>query len=163
MKSYIELMETAGLLEMNLIAFVAAGIMAPIGEEILCRGIMLRLAGKVSSKFWVANCIQALAFGIIHANLVQGTYAFLLGLVLGYIYGKYRNIWLCMLLHASVNISSNFVPYLWNVLPEQNTFLFVGLICAGSLAFIVLIYLLLGKIKPLDESSGKSIGAVEGL
>lgn len=163
MKSYIEMMEAAGLLEMNLAAVLASVIMAPVGEEVLCRGIMLRLAGKVSNKFWAANCIQALAFGIIHANLVQGTYAFFLGLVLGYIYGKYRNIWLCMLLHASVNLSSNFVPYLGNMLPGQHTLFFTGLLCAGSLAFIILIYLLLGKIKPLGESSGESMEVAERL
>ncbi|MBD5541445.1 MAG: CPBP family intramembrane metalloprotease [Lachnospiraceae bacterium] len=160
MKNYKEIMEAAGLVEMNAIAILATGIMAPVGEELLCRGIMFRLAGKVSDKFWVANCIQALAFGIIHANLVQGTYAFFLGLILGYIYGKYRNIWLCMLLHASVNLSANFIEYLWEALPEQNGMLFVGLICAGCLAFIVLIYLLLGKIKPLEEA-GETIGGIE--
>lgn len=156
MEHYKEMMETAGLVEMGFIAIVATGIMAPVGEELLCRGIMFRLAGKVSSKFWVANCIQAFAFGVIHANLVQGIYAFFLGLILGYIYGKYRNIWLCMLLHASVNLSANFIEYLWEALPEQNSMLFVGLICAGSFAFIVLIYLLLGKIKPLEETGEKT-------
>lgn len=151
MKSYQEMMEMAGLVEMGVVALVATAVMAPIGEELLCRGIMFRLAGKVSDKFWIANCIQALAFGVIHANLVQGVYAFFLGLILGYIYGKYRNIWFCILLHASVNLSANFVEYLWNALPARNTMLFVALICAGSFAFIVLIYLLLGKIKPLEE------------
>lgn len=160
LKNYKEMMEIAGIVEMSAIAILATGIMAPVGEELLCRGIMFRLAGKVSNKFWVANCIQAFAFGIIHANLVQGTYAFFLGLILGYIYGKYRNIWLCMLLHASVNLSANFIEYLWEALPEQNGMLFVGMICAGSLAFIVLIYLLLGKIKPLEEA-GETIGGIE--
>lgn len=150
MESYQEMMEMAGLVEMNVVTLVATAVMAPIGEELLCRGIMFRLAGKVSDKFWVANCIQAFAFGVIHANLVQGVYAFFLGLILGYIYGKYRNIWFCILLHASVNLSANFVEYLWNALPTRNTLLFVTLICAGSFAFIVLIYLLLGKIKPLE-------------
>lgn len=156
MKSYQEMMEMAGLVEMGTVALVATAVMAPIGEELLCRGIMFRLAGKVSDKFWIANCIQALAFGVIHANLVQGIYAFFLGLILGYIYGKYRNIWFCILLHASVNLSANFVEYLWNALPTQNTMLFVALICAGSFAFIILIYLLLGKIKPLEEGGESS-------
>lgn len=154
---YMELMKTAGITEMDAVMFVATVIFAPIGEELLCRGIIFRLAGKVSAKFWVANCIQALAFGIIHANLVQGTYAFFLGLVLGYIYGKYRNIWVCMLLHGAVNCSANFIDSLWNILPEQYELLSVALICALALVLIVLILKLLGGIKPLEEGGENTV------
>lgn len=157
MKEYAEIMKAAGITDMTVVVFIATVIFAPIGEELLCRGIIFRLAGKVSPKFWVANCIQALAFGIIHANLVQGTYAFFLGAVLGYIYGKYRNIWVCMLLHGAINFSSNYVTYLWDMVPEQNVMLGVSLICTLALVFIILIMKLLGKIKPLEVNQGNMV------
>lgn len=151
LEGYMEMMKTAGITEMTVITFIATVILAPIGEELLCRGVIYRLAGKVSAKFWVANCIQALAFGIIHANLVQGAYAFFLGLILGYIYGKYRNIWACMLLHGAVNLSSNFVDIMWEtLLPERNIVPGVGLICALALVLILLDLKGLGPIKHLD-------------
>lgn len=151
LEGYMEMMKSAGITEMTVITFIATVILAPIGEELLCRGVIFRLAGKVSAKFWVANCIQALAFGIIHANLVQGTYAFFLGLILGYIYGKYRNIWACMLLHGSVNLFSNFVDIMWEtLLPERNIVPGVGLICALALVLILLDLKGLGPIKHLD-------------
>ncbi len=151
LEGYMEMMKSAGITEMTVITFIATVILAPIGEELLCRGVIFRLAGKVSANFWVANCIQALAFGIIHANLVQGAYAFFLGLILGYIYGKYRNIWACMLLHGAVNLSSNFVDIMWEtLLPERNIVPGVGLICALALVLILLDLKGLGPIKHLD-------------
>ncbi len=152
LQGYFELMETAGVTEMTPVIFVATVILAPIGEEALCRGIIFRLAGKVSSKFWVANCIQALAFAIIHANLVQGAYAFFLGLILGYVYGKYRNIWLCMLLHFAVNFSSNFMDMFWGMLPESYMLPLVAGISLISLLLLLVFYKLLGKIRPIETA-----------
>ena len=151
MKHYADMMELAGIMEMGLLTFITTVILAPIGEELLCRGIIFRLAGKVTPKFFAANCIQALAFGIIHANLVQGAYAFFLGLFLGYIYGKYKNISVCMLLHGVINCSSYFVGYLWELLPKSHELTGVALICALALVFMLLIMKLLGKIRPVEE------------
>lgn len=137
---YNELMELMGLGEMSLPVMIAVSIMAPLSEEVLCRGVILRLAEKVSPKFWVANVIQALAFGILHANLVQGTYAFLLGLLLGYIYGKYRNIWLCMLLHASMNCSSFIVGPFYSLFPEESLTAVFAVILVVSIPLFVLCF-----------------------
>lgn len=57
-------------------------ILGPIGEELAFRGISQGYAGRVMP-FWWANILQALLFGLLHANLVQGAYCFLLGLLQG--------------------------------------------------------------------------------
>lgn len=137
LENYNELMELAGLGEMSVPVMIAVAIMAPLSEEVLCRGIIFRLAEKVGSGFWVANIIQALAFGILHGNWVQGIYAFLLGLILGYIYGKYRNIWLCMLLHGAMNLSSFLVEPFYTMFPEESlmvVFVIVLLVSAAMFA-----------------------------
>ncbi len=140
LENYNELMELAGLGEMSLPVMIAVSIMAPLSEEVLCRGVILRLAERVSPKFWVANVIQALAFGILHGNLVQGIYAFLLGLLLGYIYGKFRNIWLCMLLHASMNCSSFLVNPFYSMFPEESLFaVFVVVLAVSAVLFVLCI------------------------
>ncbi len=153
LKNYIELMEAAGITEANLITILSVVVLAPIGEELLCRGIIFRLAGKVSSKFWIANIVQAFAFGLIHANLVQGTYAFFMGLALGYIYGKYRRIWLCMLLHASINGSSMLLDSYFNLYPEKYDIPVLVAHFVVSLLFMVVCFKLLGKRKPIDEEA----------
>lgn len=140
MERYNELMELIGAGEMSLPVMVAVSIMAPLSEEVLCRGVILRLAERVSPRFWVANVIQALAFGILHGNLIQGTYAFLLGLLLGYIYGKYRNIWLCMLLHGAMNFSSFIVDPFYALFPEDSMMAVFAVVLVVSAALFVLCF-----------------------
>lgn len=119
MESYSELMETSGLNEVTATMLISTAIMAPLCEEILCRGLVLRLAQKVSARFWVINIVQAFAFGVMHGNLVQGSYAFFLGLILGSLYKRFGNIWLCMLLHSAINLSSILVEPVFSLFPEK--------------------------------------------
>ncbi len=141
LESYNELMELAGLGEMSLPVLIATTIMAPLSEEVLCRGVILRLAEKVSPKFWVANVIQALAFGILHGNWVQGIYAFALGLILGYIYGKFRNIWLCMLLHGAMNLSSFLVNPFYSLFSEKTSAIVFYVVFVISAVLFVLCFM----------------------
>lgn len=120
LEQYNELIEQMGIMEGTALTLISTVILAPLSEELTCRGVILKLAGKVSPKFWVANVIQALAFGILHANLVQGLYAFGLGLVLGALYNKFKNIWLCMLLHAVMNASSMLVGPVYMLLDPDS-------------------------------------------
>ena len=114
-----ELVEMAGITETTLPSILSTVILAPISEELICRGLVFKLAGKVSPNFWVANIIQALSFGIMHGNWVQGIYAFALGIVLGLMYRRFQNIWLCMLLHAAMNFSSILVGPYYSLFPEK--------------------------------------------
>lgn len=119
LEEYEELMEMAGITEFTALTLISTAILAPLSEELTCRGVIFRLAGKISPKFWVANIVQALSFGILHGNLVQGAYAFALGLILGLVYRQFQDIWLCMLLHASMNFSSILVEPFYSLFPED--------------------------------------------
>lgn len=119
LEKYEELMEMSGITETTLLSILSTVIFAPVSEELVCRGLVFKLAGKVSPNFWVANIIQALSFGILHGNWVQGIYAFALGIVLGLVYRRFQNIWLCMLLHAAMNFSSILVGPYYSVFPEK--------------------------------------------
>lgn len=116
---YEELIEMSGLGETTALTLISTVILAPLCEELTCRGVIYRLAGKISPGFWVANIVQALAFGILHGNLVQGAYAFGLGIIIGLVYRQFQNIWLCMLLHASMNFSSILVGPFYSLFPES--------------------------------------------
>lgn len=119
LQEYNELIEMAGIGETTVLSLIATVLLAPLSEELVCRGVIYRLAGKISPKFWVANSVQALAFGILHGNLVQGAYAFVLGLILGLVYRQFQNIWFCMLLHGAMNFSSVLVVPFFNLFPED--------------------------------------------
>ncbi len=101
---YNELMSFENSSAIALLIMVIYGVLiAPIHEEFLTRGVILRFAEK-AMPFWIANIFQAALFGLLHLNVVQSSYAFIVGVVLGYIYHYARNIWIPILFHISFNL-----------------------------------------------------------
>ena len=81
---------------------VATCILAPILEELLCRGIMCR--GMLSRMDpWKAIFWSALIFAVIHMNPWQAIPAFLMGLLFGWLYYRTRCLWLTIFLHCLNN------------------------------------------------------------
>ena len=74
----------------------------------------------------MANIIQAALFGIMHGNLVQGAYAFALGLILGYVYHKYQSLVIPILFHMSFNIFGQTLPFLTAEIPMPLNLLLVA-------------------------------------
>lgn len=81
--------------------FLYVGLGAPIGEEILFRGLILRSMEPFGKKF--AIFASALLFGLFHGNLSQAPFAFCVGLVLGYVALEYNIGW-AMVLHMFNNL-----------------------------------------------------------
>ena len=71
---------------------------------------------KAGAGFWAANVIQAFFFGFAHLNLVQGTYAFLLGLTCGYVVLRYRSLLAGIAVHMVFNAYGTFVTPLLNMI-----------------------------------------------
>lgn len=109
MGAYSELVEMVGIGETTWISLLATVILAPISEELLFRGLTLRFLRGAGLKFAIANVLQALFFGILHMNLVQGIYAFVIGLVLGYVAGTCRTVFLPIMLHLCFNLAGTFL------------------------------------------------------
>ena len=61
---------------------IAIGIIAPLIEEIIFRGLIFNLLKK-NMPVWAALIIQAFLFGLAHLNFIQGSYAFVLGIIMG--------------------------------------------------------------------------------
>jgi len=87
-----------------IIAVISTAVLAPIAEELIFRELMMKQLRQMFP-FWLANIIQALAFGVYHMNIVQGIYAFFLGLLFGYVASRMRSIWASIMLHGIVNAS----------------------------------------------------------
>lgn len=123
-ENYAELVNSAGIGN-SAITFMIAAFLAPVGEECFYRGIILRKAEKAFT-FVMANIIQAALFGIMHGNLVQGAYAFALGLILGYVYHKYQSLVIPILFHMSFNIFGQTLPFLTAEIPMPLNLLLVA-------------------------------------
>lgn len=99
LKTALESM-TSGTLWIN---FVCVSIFAPIFEEWLCRGMILRgLLDRGVRPIW-AILFSAVFFGLIHMNIWQMIPAILLGVLFGYVYWKTRSLKLTMLMHFTNN------------------------------------------------------------
>lgn len=101
--SYNNLFKAAGMDHKTILLTIYTVIAAPICEELLFRGVTLHFASK-ALPFWGANFLQAALFGLYHMNLVQGIYAFLIGLFCGAIYHYGQSIYLSMAFHMLFNI-----------------------------------------------------------
>ena len=102
--TYNELMNMV-LLPANVpLIILATGILAPIVEEFVFRYAIIEIYSN--KKRETAILISALMFGIAHFNLIQSTYAFILGLVLGYLYYQEKNLLKPIIVHLIINSSS---------------------------------------------------------
>ena len=79
-------------------SFLVVAIFAPIFEEWMCRGMVLRGLLTKMKPVW-AIVISALFFAVIHANPWQALNAFLIGMVMGYVYYKTGSLILTMIIH----------------------------------------------------------------
>ena len=133
-EEYEALMETAWIgINMSFILFIYSVICAPICEELIFRGVTLSI-GKRIFPFWLANTLQALLFGVYHLNFVQASYAFVLGLILGYVCQKGKSIYFSIFLHLLFNLWAVVVSPLVGSLDP----IFVGLlIIVGTVVSLI--------------------------
>ncbi|QKG58965.1 CPBP family intramembrane metalloprotease [Hymenobacter sp. BRD128] len=80
-------------------------LLAPVLEEILFRGLLLRGLLRNYSPV-VAIGQSALLFGVFHLNPAQSLFALLMGLMLGWLYYRTQSLALCIALHALNNLLS---------------------------------------------------------
>ena len=81
-----------------ILSFITVSLFAPLFEEWLCRGVVLRgLLTKMRPAGAIA--ISAAFFAILHMNPWQALPAFLLGVVFGYVYYRTGSLKMTMLMH----------------------------------------------------------------
>lgn len=93
-------------------------VFAPLLEELFCRGIILRglLAhiSPVKAIIW-----SAAIFGVIHMNPWQAIPAFLIGILMGWVYWKTRSLWATILIHFINNGFAYIVTIFFPELPDD--------------------------------------------
>lgn len=86
----------------TLINIIAVVVLGPISEELLFRGFILERLSRCMN-IYVAIVIQAVLFGIMHGNLVQGSFVIILGIVGGYLACAHKSIIPAIIVHAMQN------------------------------------------------------------
>lgn len=73
--------------------YLVIGLLAPLSEEIVLRGAILKeLLKSEKLSTWTAIAISALFFALVHMNPAQMPHAFLIGLLLGWMYYRTGSI-----------------------------------------------------------------------
>jgi membrane protease YdiL (CAAX protease family) len=87
------------------LAVAVVGLLAPVGEELFFRGYMLTRLREVWSP-GPAVLMSAIAFGIIHGELVHGLLAAVIGVYLGLVTERAGSVIPAMICHAVNNTAS---------------------------------------------------------
>ncbi|ODA40390.1 type II CAAX endopeptidase family protein [Desulfosporosinus sp. BG] len=87
---------------------ILAGVLAPLVEETLFRGIVF---GGLQAHFgkWTAAVISAVIFSGLHLQAYGFFPRFILGIALVYLYNKYRSLYPSVALHALNNIVATLI------------------------------------------------------
>lgn len=141
------------------ITLISVSVFAPLFEEWLCRGLVLR---GLLQKTHPASAIMVSAafFAILHMNPWQALPAFLLGILFGYVYYRTGSLKLTMLMHC-VN---NTMAVVFSKIPSlaeadsfkevMNPWAYAGIIIA-SIAFTASTVIVLRNI-PLTKEEARS-------
>lgn len=98
--------------------YLAIGIFAPLAEELVFRGAILRKLLTLTGErwHWLAIALSAVVFGAVHGNVPQFIHAALIGLLLGWMYYRTGSILPGVMFHW-VN---NTVAYvMFNLMPQM--------------------------------------------
>ena len=94
---------------MLILAIFAVALIPAICEEFLYRGLVLNGLRKYG--VWVSVLTSALLFSLMHMNLQQLPYTFILGVIFGLIVYYTRNIWLSIIMHFLNNATAILIMY----------------------------------------------------
>ena len=125
-------------------SLLSVSIFAPLFEEWLCRGLVLRgLLNKMNPAG--AICISAAFFAILHMNPWQAIPAFVLGLLFGYVYYRTGSLKLTMLMHCVNNTCATIFSRI-PAFEDAETFMDVMVPWKYSIIFTLSILVLVSSI-----------------
>lgn len=126
----------------TVISFIYSVIVAPVTEELLMRGLVMKNFARVSQRFGIM--MSAFLFGIWHENLSQFVLAFLVGCFFGYIDIKHNSLLPSILVHMAVNLnvelSDIFSDYGLETAEGLLDLIVLGMLVIGLILFIRMLF-----------------------
>lgn len=123
-----------------ILSFVATAVTPALVEEFAMRGAVMGTLRKYGESFAIIT--SALIFGLMHGNLVQIPFAFILGLFFGFAVIKSGTIWTAVIIHFLNNLFSISFDYVLSnskgaVVWFANIFYFIFLLALGFIGFLL--------------------------
>lgn len=127
-----------------LLSLLATAVVPSLVEEFACRGLVLGSLRRFGDGF--AVLVSAILFGLMHGNFDQMPFAFMVGLVLGFIVVKTDSLWIAVAVHAANNFISVAFEYLLAGLSQSSQNLIYSLyLMTALIAGVIGAVLLVGK------------------
>jgi len=147
--------------ESYLLNLFTIAVLPALLEEMVFRGCVLRLFRSYGDGF--AIIVSATTFSLMHGNIRQIPFAFIVGLVLGWLYVVTNNIWIPIMVHFINNGVSVSMEYLGFFLPEETvgvfyTLIIIALAIIGLGAGLVFILTNLRNIRFAPKTTTLTIG-----
>lgn len=99
-----------------LLCTITLGLLQPIAEEMLFRGVFLGCLINEKTNPWLAIGISTFIFSIIHFNLTQMISAAIFGVIMGWLFFKTKSLWPPIIVHTTNNLTC----CVWNYIPFSN-------------------------------------------
>lgn len=139
------------------LVLLISGVCAPLFEELIFRGLMLRGLLRTMSPVY-AILWTSVFFAIIHLNAQQAFPAFFCGVFLGWIYYKTGCYWMAVALHALNNVSAILISHFTGLdssvslrtVMDNDTVFFVLLLASLGLLFSSV--LIINRMIPSNEN-----------
>lgn len=97
--------------------YLAVGLLAPVAEEIVFRGAILRALLRTMRSHWAAIAVSAALFALVHGNPAQMPHALLVGLLLGWMYYRTDSL----VPGVAYHWANNTIAYvLYNIMPAPD-------------------------------------------
>lgn len=123
------------------LSLIATVIVPAFVEEFACRGIILGSLRKFGDGF--AIIVSAILFGLMHGNFQQIPFAFLVGLVLGFVTVQSGSVWIGIAIHAFNNaISVIFDYFLSGIAVDTQNAIYTVFLCISMILGLLGIALL---------------------
>ena len=125
-----------------ILTLVSTAVMPALLEEFAIRGVILQPARRYGMAFAIIS--SSVIFGIMHGNLIQAPFAFLVGLCFAFFAIKCDSLWIGVILHFINNGFSVIMSYLGEHMKENAFnimyYIIIGVVAlAGVACFVVLL------------------------
>ncbi|MBR3836466.1 MAG: CPBP family intramembrane metalloprotease [Clostridia bacterium] len=122
-----------------LIYVINFAVLPALFEEFAFRCVILQPLRKYGD--WFAILATSFCFAILHGNMVQIPFAFIVGIALGYFCIKTKSIWTSVTIHFLNNLFSVITTICYNEKPESSTFFYYvvtsAIVFAGAIAMVL--------------------------
>ena len=134
-----------------IVTFLAIAVTPALVEEFALRGVVMGSLKRYGKAFAIG--VSAILFGMMHGNLSQLPFAFILGITIGFAVLKTNSIWTGVLIHFINNSVSVILDKIMETADNRQIEAFATSLYFALciLAFFVGLYLLKGKTKELTE------------